>query len=86
MIRKGILVFNHTDQEWRVWIGQTSYWIDMGYSFELRIQNRYFKAYLEKDINWSVRLDRDVLFVLHTHEVYKIRVNVHHFIQLNAPF
>lgn len=86
MIKRGILVFDHRDQEWRVWIGQTPYWIDQGYTFELRIQNRYFRAYLEKDLDWFVTLNHDAIFVLHTHEVYKIRINTREYIQVDTPF
>ena len=46
MMTRGILVFNYREQEWIVWIGQQSYWINQGYTFELRIQNRYYLAYL----------------------------------------
>lgn len=80
MIKRGILVFDHRDLEWRVWIGQTAYWIDQGNAFELRIQNRYFFAYLEKDLDWFVTLDQDASFVLHTQEVYKIRINTSDYI------
>ena len=85
MIKRGILVFDHRDQEWRVWIGQTPYWIDQGYTFELRIQNRYLRAYLEKDLDWFVTLNHDAIFILHTQEVYKIRVNLREYIQVDAP-
>ncbi|WML53429.1 DUF5348 domain-containing protein [Neobacillus sp. PS3-12] len=85
MIKRGILVFDHRDQEWRVWIGQTSFWIDQGYTFELRIQNRYFTAYLEKDLDWFVTLENDTIFVLHSQEVYKIRININDYIQVGAP-
>lgn len=86
MIKRGILVFDHRDQEWRVWSGQTSFWIDQGYTFELRIQNRYFTAYLEKDLDWFVTLENDTIFVLHSQEVYKIRININDYIQVGAPF
>lgn len=85
MIKRGILVFDNRDQEWRVWVGQASYWIDQGYTFELRIQNRYFRAYLEKDLDWFVTLDNDTIFVLHTQEVYKIRINISDYIRVEAP-
>jgi hypothetical protein len=86
MTKRGILVFDKRDQEWRVWVGQASYWIDQGYTFELRIQNRYFRAYLEKDLDWFVTLDNDTIFVLHTQEVYKIRINISDYIRVEAPF
>lgn len=86
MVKKGILVFDNRDREWRVWVGQASYWIDQGYTFELRIQNRYFCAYLEKDLDWFVTLDNDTIFVLHTQEVYKIRINISDYIRVEAPF
>jgi hypothetical protein len=86
MIRRGILIFDHRDQEWRLWIGQNSYWIDQGYAFELRIQNRYFRAFLEKDFDWFVTLDSDTIFVLHTQEVYKVRVKIQNYTPVDAPF
>ena len=83
---QGILVCDHHQQEWRVWIGQQPHWIDQGYTFELRIQNRYFHAYLEKDFDWFVTLDREVRFVLHTYEVYKVRIKIQDYMPVNAPF
>jgi uncharacterized membrane-anchored protein len=85
-MRRGILVFDYRQQEWRVWIGQQSYLIEQGDTFELRIQNRYFKAYLEKDLDWFVTVDHDVSFVLHIHEVYKIRINIQDYMPVEAPF
>lgn len=85
-MRRGILVFDYRQQEWRVWIGQQSYWIEQGDTFELRIQNRYFKAYLEKNLDWFVTVDHDVSFVLHIHEVYKIRINIQDYMPVEAPF
>lgn len=86
MMRRGILVFNHHENEWRVWIGQQSYMIDQGYTFELRIQNRYFNAYLEKDFDWFVTLDHKVIFVLHSYEVYKVRIKLQDYIPVEPPF
>ncbi|WP_147535967.1 DUF5348 domain-containing protein [Bacillus marasmi] len=86
MIKSGILVFDQRSQEWRVWIGQTPYWIDQGYTFEVRINNRYFRASLEKDVDWIVTLEDHVVFVLHTQEVYKIRININEYFRVDAPF
>lgn len=86
MMKRGILVFNHIDQEWRVWIGQSSYWIDQGYEFEIRINNQYLRAYLEKDLDWFVNLNNDVIFVLHSQEIYKIRIKIQDYIRVDAPF
>lgn len=86
MMKRGILVFDQRSQEWRVWIGQTPYWIDQGFTFEVRINNRYFQAYLEKDMDWFVTLDDHVVFVLHTQEVYKIRINRKDYFRVDAPF
>jgi len=86
MMKRGILVFNYHENEWRVWIGQTPYWIEQGYTFELRIQNRYFNALLEKDFDWFVTLDYDVSFVLHTHEVYKVRIKISDYMAAETPF
>jgi hypothetical protein len=78
-MKRGILVFDQTQQEWKVWIGQQPYLIDQGYTFNLRINNRYFNAYLEKDFDWFVTLDNEVRFVLHIHEVYKIKIKTQEF-------
>lgn len=85
-MKRGILVYNHRDQEWRIWIGQSAFWIDQGYQFEIRINNRYLRAFLEKDLDWFVTLDNDVIFVLHIDEVYKIRVKIQDYIRVDAPF
>lgn len=83
---RGILVYNHFDYEWRIWIRQMSYWVEQGDSFELRIQNRYYRVLMEKDLDWFIRLDRDLVFVLHTHEVYKFKVNIEDCIPVDTPF
>lgn len=85
-MKRGILVFNHIDHEWRVWIGQSSYWIDQGYHFEIQINNQYLRAYLEKDLDWFVTLNNDVIFVLHNQEIYKIRLKIQDYIRVDAPF
>lgn len=86
MIKRGILVFYHLQDEWRVWIGQQAYYIEQGYTCEIRIQNKYFQTYFEKDFDWFVTLDNDVSFVLHHHEVYKVRIKIQNFIPFCAPF
>jgi hypothetical protein len=83
-MKRGILVFDHHQR--RVWIGQQPHWIEQGYVFELRIQNKYLHANLEKDFDWFVTLEHDVRFVLHTYEVYKIRIKIQDYIPVNAPF
>lgn len=44
-MKRGIFVFDHCGQEWRICIGQQSYWIRPGYTFELRIQNGITKLF-----------------------------------------
>ncbi|RKJ67378.1 hypothetical protein D7X33_24855 [Butyricicoccus sp. 1XD8-22] len=86
-MKRGILVYNQREQEWRVWIGQMCYWIQQGDTFELRIDNKYFNAYLEKDISeWTVTLNRAVVFTLNMNEVYKVRIKIHDYIPVNALF
>lgn len=85
-MKRGILVYDQQEQEWRVWIGQRRYWIQQGYTFELRIQQRYYNAYLEKDLDWFVTLNGDVKLILHTQEVYKVRILVTDYILVDAPF
>lgn len=80
------MVFDHCDQEWRIWIGQQPYCIDQGYTFELRILNRYYKAFLEYDSDWFITLNNDVKFFLHTQEVYKVRIEMADYIEFNLPF
>ena len=85
-MKRGILVYDHLEQEWRVWIGQQAYRIEQGYSFELRIQNWYLHAYLERDSDWFITVESDVRFILHTFEVYKIRIKIQDYMPVNAPF
>ena len=85
-MKRGILVYNQVQQEWRVWVGHQVYLIDQGYLIELRINNHYFKAFLEKDYDWFVTLDGDVSFTLHQHEVYKVRIRTEEFSPAHAPF
>lgn len=84
--KRGILVYDQQEQEWRVWIVQQRYWIQQGYTFELRIQNRYYNAYLEKDLDWFVTLNGDVKLILHTQEVYKVRTCIEDYFPVDAPF
>lgn len=87
MMKRGILVYDHTELEWRAWIGQQSYWVSQGQLLELRISNRYFKAFFEKDISeWFVTLDNEVSFSLRVNEVYKIRLLTNEFILVDTPF
>ncbi|GEN83909.1 hypothetical protein SLU01_22210 [Sporosarcina luteola] len=83
---RGILVFDQSEQEWRAWIGQEAYYIVQGDTFELRVQNRYFRAFLEKDWEWFVTLNYEVVFTLHPQEVYKIRINKQHHMKVGTPF
>lgn len=86
MMTEGIIVFNHDEQEWRLWIGHQDYWLQQGYSFELLIKSQYYCAFIEKDSDWFVTLEDEVKLVLHMHEVYKIRVNLEDFMKVADPF
>lgn len=83
---EGIIIYKHDDQEWRLWLGHQEYWLQQGYSFDLLIQKQYFHAFLEKDYDWYVTLENELKFVLHTHEVYKVSVNIEHFMKVADPF
>lgn len=85
-MKRGILVYDQQEQEWRVWIVQQRYWIQQGYTFELRIQQRYYNAYLEKDLDWFVTLNGDIKLILHTQEVYKVRIRIEDYMLVDAPF
>ncbi|WOV83269.1 DUF5348 domain-containing protein [Sporosarcina jeotgali] len=85
-MKRGILVYDHSIEEWRLWIGHTRYWIQQGYSFEVKIDQYYFTAFLEKDNDWLVTLNGDVVFTLHEHEIYKVRVQKEDYIPVDAPF
>lgn len=86
MMKKGIMVFNHEQQNWKIWIGQQPYWVEQGDTLELRIQHIYFEAYVEKDMEWFVTLKHEVRFVLHPFEIYKVRIKSNYLIPVNAPF
>lgn len=83
---EGIIVFNHEEQEWRLWIGQKDYWLQQGYSFELLMISQYYQAFLEKDMDWFVTLVDGTRIVLHIHEVYKVRVKIEEFMRVADPF
>lgn len=86
MMRDGIIVFNHEEHEWRLWIGHQDYWLQQGYSFDLLIKRQYFNAILEKDFDWFVTLGGEIKVVLHMKEVYKVRVELEHFMKVEDPF
>lgn len=80
-MRRGIMIYDQLEQEWKIWLGQQSYEAVQGMTFEIRIQRRYYEAYLEKDMDWFVTLEEDTSFTLRTYEVYKIRISS---IEINA--
>lgn len=82
---KGIIVFNHDEHEWRLWVGHQDYWLQQGYCFDLLIKSQYFKAFLEKDFDWFVTLGEEVKLVLHIKEVYKVKVKLEHYMKID-PF
>lgn len=86
MKSRGIMVYNHGEQDWKVWIGQQPYWIDQGYTFELRIANQYMPALLMKDSDWFVSLGYESHFILHPNEIYKVRIRKEDYIKAEAPF
>lgn len=42
-MKRGILVYNHNEMEWRVWVGQQAYWIDPIGLIKDTISNLEFK-------------------------------------------
>ncbi|WP_243293168.1 DUF5348 domain-containing protein [Bacillus sp. FJAT-47783] len=85
-MKRGLLIYSYEEHEWRVWIGQRSFYINQGDHFEVRIQNKYYHAYLEKAHDWFITLSQDTKFILHPYEVYKIRINSPDYIPVDAPF
>lgn len=85
-MKRGLLVYDLSVEEWRLWIGHRRYWVQQGYSFEVKITQQYFTAYLEKDFDWFVTLNDDTIFTLHEREVYKVRVQIEDYILVDAPF
>ncbi|UTW69360.1 hypothetical protein KHA80_21315 [Anaerobacillus sp. HL2] len=49
-MKRGILVYDHNEPEWRAWIGQQSYCLQ-GQLLELRISKPLFYNFFEKDIS-----------------------------------
>jgi hypothetical protein len=86
MIKRGILVFDHKDDRWRVWIGQRSYDVEQGQTIEMRIRNHYYQAYVEKDFDWFITLEQDVSFNLKSDEIYKVKIYLPYFQLTEAPF
>ncbi|GKV65246.1 MULTISPECIES: DUF5348 domain-containing protein [unclassified Sporosarcina] len=90
-MKLGIMVYDHRLDEWRVWIGQQSYWLEQGYPFELRIKEHYYSACLYKEVDsddedWSVILIGEVVFILHMKEVYRVRLHLSRYMSRDAPF
>lgn len=87
-MRRGIMIFDALDQNWKLWFGQQSYETFEGMYFEIRIRNQYFGGSLGKDDGWFVTLKEDVTFDLRIFEVYKIRIISIDLITLfdDAPF
>lgn len=85
MTSRGILVFNHESRDWMIWIRQQPYWVYEGSLLEVRIKNNYLSAMMTKDLDWNIALDYDVRFVLHPHEVYKVRIQKEDYVRADAP-
>lgn len=85
MMTEGIIVFNQEEFEWRLWVGHQDYWLQQGYLFNLFIRDMYFEAFLEKDHNWFVTLEGKAKFVLHCDEVYRVSVELNHFMKVEDP-
>ena len=82
-----ILVYHPIDELWRAWMGQDSYWVEQGDTFYIDLAaGRYLKAYMEKDFDWFVTIEERVRIILHTSEVYKIRIDPHQLLQVELPF
>jgi Domain of unknown function (DUF5348) len=86
MMKRGILVFDHIHEVWNVWIGQNAYGVEQGQTIELRIKNQYYQAYVEKDFDWFVTLDKEVSFSLRPYEIYKVKIFMPYFQPFKAPF
>lgn len=56
------------------------------FTFDLLIKRQYFKAIIEKDFDWFVTLEGEIKVVLHMKEVYKVRVELEHFMKVEDPF
>lgn len=50
MMTDGIIVFNHEEHEWRLWIGHQDYWLQQGYSFELLIKGSILTQCLKRTL------------------------------------
>ena len=85
-MKRGILIFDQSEQEWRIWIGYKRYWVQQGDVFELFFQGRYLTAYVEKDIEWFITVNDELKFILHPFEVYKVRIQVKDYLLVDAPF
>ncbi|MFZ3588901.1 DUF5348 domain-containing protein [Bacillus sp. DJP31] len=86
MMKRGILVFDHRNDTWRVWIGQRSYGVEQGQTIELRIRNHYYQAYVEKDFDWFITMNQNVSFNLKPLEIYKVKIFTPYFQLSDAPF
>jgi hypothetical protein len=86
MMKRGIMVFDHPNDRWRIWIGQRPIDVEQGNLIQLRIKNQYYLALVEKDFDWFISLDEDLSFNLRSYEVYKVKIQPSNFEFSNAPF
>lgn len=86
MTSRGLLIFDHSARDWMIWIGQQPYLVFQGGLLEVRIQNTYLEAMIIKDLEWSITLSYDTTFVLHPHELYKVRIRKEDYIRSDALF
>lgn len=85
-MKRGLIVYDRRVGHWAIWIGQTRYWLQECYPFELRIAERYYSAWLDRSDECFVLLDNEVAFILHIDEVYKIRIELSPYLSMTAPF
>lgn len=76
-MKRGIMMYDNVF-EWVIWIGQTAYQVCPDDSLELRINNHYYQAFIDKDIgsymDYSIDLE-GVTFTLKWTEIYKVRID-----------
>lgn len=71
----GKLFFDADEQEWRICIGGKMYETFTGIEFGIRIQDRYYEAFLEEDYTgWIITLEEEVTFELRLVEEYNVQI------------
>lgn len=74
-MKQGLLIYQHRESRWRVWIDHDVYHLEPGENIRININENYFDALIEEGYDWIVSIEGVTTFVLNPNEIYKLLVN-----------